>query len=60
MVTYHNPTGENMMNHTTGKTKAKYILDEVGVTSEVLTGRGGLSLFVRYLRHSARLALSGD
>ncbi len=51
MVTYHNPTGENMMDHTTGKTKGKYIIDEVGVTSEALTGRGGLSLFVRYLRN---------
>ena len=51
MVTYHNPTGEKMMDHTTGKTKGKYIIDEVGVTSEALTGRGGLSLFVRYLRN---------
>ncbi len=51
MVTYHNPTGENIMDHTTINTKHKAIIDEVGITSDTLTGRGGLSLFVRYLRN---------
>ncbi|MBW1924811.1 MAG: hypothetical protein JRJ35_15195 [Deltaproteobacteria bacterium] len=31
--------------------KSKSIIDRVEVTSETLTGRGGLSLFVRYLRN---------
>ena len=31
--------------------KSKSIIDRVEITSETLTGRGGLSLFVRYLRN---------
>jgi len=38
VVTYHNPTGENMIDHTTGKTKGKYTIDEVGVTPESIDG----------------------
>ena len=40
-----------MMKSTTAATKSKAIIDGVEITSDTLTGRGGLSLFVRYLRH---------
>jgi hypothetical protein len=39
-----------MSNSTTESSKNEAIIDEVEVTSDTLTGRGGLSLFVRYLR----------
>ncbi len=39
------------MDHTPSKTKHKTIIDEVAITSDTLTSRGGLSLFVRYLRN---------
>jgi hypothetical protein len=39
-----------MSNSTTESSKDEAIIDEVEVTSDTLTGRGGLSLFVRYLR----------
>lgn len=39
-----------MGNSTTSSAKSKAIIDRVEVTSDTLTGRGGLSLFVRYLR----------
>jgi len=35
----------------TSAAKSKAIINEVEITSETLTGRGGLSLFVRYLRN---------
>lgn len=39
-----------MSQFTTETTKAQAIIDGVEVTADTLTGRGGLSLFVRYLR----------
>ena len=36
---------------TTSAAKSKAIIDGFEVTPDTLTGRGGLSLFVRYLRH---------
>lgn len=39
------------MRFTTAETKSKAIIDGVEITSDTLTGRGGLSLFVRYLRN---------
>jgi hypothetical protein len=39
-----------MSKSTTSATKSKAIIDVVEVTTDTLTGRGGLSLFVRYLR----------
>jgi hypothetical protein len=36
---------------TTSATKNKAIIDAVDVTTDTLTGRGGLNLFVRYLRN---------
>ena len=39
-----------MSNSTTESSENEAIIDEVEVTSDTLTGRGGLSLFVRYLR----------
>lgn len=35
----------------TGKHKSSHVIDRVEATSDTLTSRGGLSLFVRYLRH---------
>lgn len=29
--------------------KSKYKINKIGVTSDTLTGRGGMSLFVKYL-----------
>jgi hypothetical protein len=40
-----------MMKSTTTAAKSKAIIDGVQITNDTLTGRGGLSLFVRYLRH---------
>ncbi len=42
--------GAKMSQNTTTSTKSKALLDGVEITSDTLTGRGGLSLFVRYLR----------
>ncbi|SMC22445.1 hypothetical protein SAMN02746041_01459 [Desulfacinum hydrothermale DSM 13146] len=39
------------MSHSTGATNSKATIDGVEVTKETITGRGGLSLFVRYLRN---------
>ena len=39
------------MRFTTAATKSKAIIDGVEITSDTLTGRGGLSLFARYLRN---------
>lgn len=39
-----------MVNATTSSAKIKSIIDRVEVTSDTLSERGGLSLFVRYLR----------
>ena len=39
-----------MSKSTTSAAKSKAIIDGVEVTTDTLTGRGGLSLFVRYLR----------
>jgi hypothetical protein len=39
-----------MAKNTTSSTKSKTFIDRVEITSDTLTGRGGLSLFVRYLR----------
>jgi hypothetical protein len=40
-----------MPQHTTPDSISKEFIDEIGVTSDTLTGRGGLALFVRYLRN---------
>lgn len=40
-----------MSQSTTTAVKSKAIFDGVEITTDTLTGRGGLSLFVRYLRH---------
>ena len=40
-----------MSNNSTTNTKNNSIIDRVEVTSDTLTSRGGLSLFVRYLRN---------
>lgn len=40
-----------MSKSTTSAAKSKTIIDAVAITSDTLTGRGGLSLFVRYLRN---------
>jgi hypothetical protein len=39
-----------MTKNTTSSAKSKTFIDRVEITSDTLTGRGGLSLFVRYLR----------
>lgn len=39
------------MKSTTAAAKSKVIIDGVEITRDTLTGRGGLSLFVRYLRN---------
>ena len=39
------------MRFTTATTKSKAIIDGVEITNDTLTGRGGLSLFARYLRN---------
>jgi len=39
-----------MKNSTTKPSRAKATIDDIGITSDTLTDRGGLSLFVRYLR----------
>jgi hypothetical protein len=39
------------MRFTTAATKSKAIIDGVEIISDTLTGRGGLSLFARYLRN---------
>ncbi len=39
-----------MSDSTTGSSKNEGAVDEVEVTLDTLTGRGGLGLFVRYLR----------
>lgn len=39
------------MKSNTSATKSKAVIDGVEVTTDTLTGRGGLSLFVRYLRN---------
>lgn len=39
-----------MSKFTTSSAKSKTVIDRVEVTADTLTGRGGLSLFVRYLR----------
>jgi len=39
------------MRFTTAETKSKAIIDGVEITNDTLTGRGGLSLFARYLRN---------
>ena len=40
------------MKNITGKSKQKLpIIDEIGITSDTLSSRGGLSLLVRYLRN---------
>jgi len=39
-----------MSKSTTETSKPQAIIDQVGITADTLTGRGGLSLFVRYLR----------
>jgi hypothetical protein len=36
------------------------VIDEVGKTSDTLTGRGGLSLFVRYISNIGALSILGD
>jgi len=40
-----------MSNDNTANTKNNNIIDRVEVTKDTLTSRGGLSLFVRYLRN---------
>jgi hypothetical protein len=40
-----------MSQSTTLPAKSKDIIDRVEITSDTMTGRGGLSLFVRYLRN---------
>ena len=39
-----------MSKSTTETSRPQAIIDQVGITADTLTGRGGLSLFVRYLR----------
>ena len=41
--------GENMSNNTRDKKKVNQKIDEIDITTDKITGRGGLSLFVRYL-----------
>ena len=43
-----------MKQDTPTATKRKAIIDDVDVTTDSLTGRGGLSLFVRYLGNIVR------
>jgi len=45
-----------MNDNSTPNTKNNNIIDDVEVTNDTLTSRGGLSLFVRYLRNSGLLA----
>ena len=45
-----------MSDNSTANTKNNNIIDRVEVTSDTLTSRGGLSLFVRYLRNIGLLA----
>ena len=45
-----------MSDNSTTKTKNNNIIDRVEVTNDTLTSRGGLSLFVRYLRNIGLLA----
>lgn len=42
--------GAKMIESTTSSAKSKAFIDRVEITTDTLTGRGGLSLFVRYLR----------
>jgi hypothetical protein len=44
-----------MNDNSTQNTKSNNIIDSVEVTNDTLTSRGGLSLFVRYLRNSGLL-----
>jgi len=44
--------GGNMSDNSTQNKKSNSIIDCVEVTNDTLTSRGGLSLFVRYLRNS--------
>jgi hypothetical protein len=39
-----------MQHHTTKYVNSETIIDNIDVTNDTLTSRGGLSLFVRYLR----------
>ena len=39
-----------MHHHTTEYVNSQSIIDNIDVTNDILTSRGGLSLFVRYLR----------
>lgn len=39
-----------MQRHTTEYVNSESIIDNIDVTNDILTSRGGLSLFVRYLR----------
>jgi len=42
--------GAKMIKSTISSAKSKAFIDRVEITTDTLTGRGGLSLFVRYLR----------
>ena len=42
--------GAKMAKNTISSAKSKTFIDRVEITTDTLTGRGGLSLFVRYLR----------
>lgn len=44
--------GEQIMANLANKCKVESIIDEIGITSDRLTSRGGLSLFSRYLRNT--------
>ena len=44
-----------MSDNSTENTKSNHIIDDVEVTTDTLTSRGGLSLFVIYLRNSGLL-----
>ena len=39
-----------MIQFTTSSAESKAIVDRVGIASDTITGRAGLSLFIRYLR----------